>query len=181
VLHTVAYLREEFDDYVNLGKPEQHIWRNILVLKLWVLGTTRLPVIPEDPHARRPAIPSLLPRLHATVRALLAWWRTKDEPLEFDIGIHELLPPQPVGRTWVRGCVGPYYFNALVFPEHALNPSYEIGRSRISKLYLERLSDGKVVYNWDRGLDVPSRNKATRRTVSLLADKLASMVFPNSE
>jgi hypothetical protein len=47
-------------------------------------------------------------------------------------------------------------FDALVFPEHAANPVWEIGDSRLSKLFIQRLADRQTVFNWDRGADVPA-------------------------
>ena len=57
--------------------------------------------------------------------------------------------------AWVSGTIEGYEFEALVFAEHADDASYEIGRSRISKCSIRRRTDGRLVYNWDRGLDIP--------------------------
>jgi hypothetical protein len=43
--------------------------------------------------------------------------------------------------TWVCGTIAGHRFDALVFPEHADNPDWEIGDSRISKLWVQRLTD----------------------------------------
>ena len=53
--------------------------------------------------------------------------------------------------TWVCGTFAGHRFDALVFPEHADNPDWEIGDSRISKLWVQRLADRRTVFNWDRG------------------------------
>lgn len=60
-------------------------------------------------------------------------------------------PRKSCGGTWVAGWIYGYYFNALVFEGHAKDPAWEIGRSRISKLWLQRPRDKRVMYNWDRG------------------------------
>lgn len=61
--------------------------------------------------------------------------------------------------VWATASVAGHEFEALIFPGHAENPAYEVGGdSRISKLWVKRLADGAVVYNWDRGLDVPPAN-----------------------
>jgi len=55
--------------------------------------------------------------------------------------------------TWVCGTLSGHRFDALVFPEHAANPEWEIGDSRISKLWVQRFADKRTVFNWDRGAD----------------------------
>ena len=47
--------------------------------------------------------------------------------------------------TWVIGTLNGHRFDALVFPEHAECPDYELGDSRISKLWIKRLADGSTV------------------------------------
>ena len=66
------------------------------------------------------------------------------------------LAPRPAGGTWVIGLVAGHRFQALVFPGRAEDPGYELAESRISKLWVQRVADGKVVFNWDRGPDVPA-------------------------
>jgi len=41
-------------------------------------------------------------------------------------------------ETWVSGELHGYRFEALVFPKHAENPEWELGDSRISKLWIAR-------------------------------------------
>jgi hypothetical protein len=55
--------------------------------------------------------------------------------------------------TWVIGTIAGHKFNVLVFPEHAECPNYELEDSRISKIWLQRLSDKATVVNFDRGWD----------------------------
>jgi hypothetical protein len=84
--------------------------------------------------------------------------------------------PRAAGGTWVIGLVAGHRFEALVFPGHAENPDYELGDSRISKLWLQRVADGRVVFNWDRGADVPAADAAAARVVDFLAAGLAEHV-----
>ena len=82
-----------------------------------------------------------------------------------------------VGGTWVTGTIAEHYFEALVFPEHAECESYELGDSRISKLYMRRSADRQTVANIDRGWDIEPADAPTRRLVDLLAAGLAELVF----
>lgn len=98
-----------------------------------------------------------------------------------DLG-HDLTLTQTTRRAagagrWARGLVGGYRFDALVFPEHADNPDYEIGDSRISKLWVQRLADRVTVYNWDRGLDVPAVDATVQQIVDFLSAGLAECVY----
>jgi hypothetical protein len=61
---------------------------------------------------------------------------------------------QNVGGTWVSGSIAGHTFQVLVFPEHAECEEYELGTSRISKLWLRRQVDRLVVANFDRGWDL---------------------------
>lgn len=79
--------------------------------------------------------------------------------------------------TWVIGTLAGHKFNALVFPEHAECADYELGDSRISKLWLQRLSDGATVCNFDRGWDVRPTTKVAAAIVDCLAAGLAARVY----
>jgi hypothetical protein len=68
-------------------------------------------------------------------------------------------------------------FDALVFPEHAANPEYELGESRISKLWVQRLADKRTVFNWDRGADVSAADETAQAIVDFLAEGLADHIF----
>ena len=81
-----------------------------------------------------------------------------------------------VGGAWVIGLLAGHRFQALVFPEHAENPEYELGLSRISKLWVQRVSDG-VVFNFDRGLDLSARDARAQEVVDFLTAELARRVF----
>lgn len=82
------------------------------------------------------------------------------------------------GGSWVQGRINDdYRFDALVFPEHAEHDSFELDRSKISKLWIERLADRKVMFNFDRGLDVPAVNTETHVLVDFLCEGLSNLVF----
>lgn len=81
-----------------------------------------------------------------------------------------------VPGSWVDGTIGGYHFQALVFPEPAAIPAYEIPGSNISKFWLadER---GDVVADFDRGWNQEPATEMAKRITDLLAAGLAEMVF----
>jgi len=88
------------------------------------------------------------------------------------------------GGAWVSGTIGGHRFDALVFPEHAECPDYELGDSRISKLTVQRIavrSTGArtktTVANFDRGWDVRPTTPIAEQIVDLLAAGLAETVY----
>ena len=81
------------------------------------------------------------------------------------------------GGAWVRGTIGGHRFDALVFLEHATQPDYELGDSRISKLWLQRISDRVAVVNFDRGWDVRPTTPVAQQIVDLLAEGLADFIY----
>ena len=85
--------------------------------------------------------------------------------------------PRGLCGTWMIGLIAGHRFQALVFPEHAESPDNELGASRISKLWVQRRSNPAVVFNWDRGPDVPARDAAARAVVRFLTAELADRVF----
>jgi hypothetical protein len=85
--------------------------------------------------------------------------------------------PKAESMGWTTGRIGAFRFCAKVFAEHALHASYEIGRSRISKLELRRLDTGAVAYNWDRGLDIAAADADTKQAVDRLAKHLANHLY----
>ncbi len=93
-----------------------------------------------------------------------------------DLSFTRQTPHAGACGTRVIGLVAGHRFQALVFPEHADNPDFEIGDSRISKLWVQRLSDHTVVFNFDRGLDVPAPDAAARAVVEFLTGRLAEQV-----
>lgn len=81
------------------------------------------------------------------------------------------------GGTWVSGRLSGHRFEALVFPGHAECAEYEIGDSRISKLWVQRLADRRMVYNWDRGLDMAAADATAQAIVDFLCAGLAEHVY----
>lgn len=82
------------------------------------------------------------------------------------------------GGLWVEGRLAGHRFQALVFAEHADNSDFEVGGdSRISKLWVKRLADGREVFNWDRGLDVPAADATAQAIIGFLCEGLAEYVY----
>jgi len=102
---------------------------------------------------------------------------TGDLDLGYDLEISERTARAIVPGTWVRGRIHGHCFEALVFPEHAENREGELGDSRISKLWLQRLRDRKEVFNWDRGLDVAAADATAQAIVDFLTTGLADYVL----
>ncbi len=102
---------------------------------------------------------------------------TTDPAFGADLTFTRQGPRFGVGGVWVIGLVAGHRFQALVFPEHAENSVWELGASRISKLWVQRLSDRTVVFNWDRGPDVPAQDAPARAVVRFLTAELADRVF----
>jgi hypothetical protein len=81
------------------------------------------------------------------------------------------------GGGWVTGRMAGYRFQALVFPEPALNREWEVsGDSQISKLWIGD-ANGREVYAWDRGPGTPAADETVEMIVGLLAAGLAETVF----
>jgi hypothetical protein len=95
----------------------------------------------------------------------------------FDLDITKLQPREHDGGVWVFGTTTGYKFQALVFPDHADSEAYELGRTRISKLWVQRLADRQTTFNFDRGWDVPAKDAVTQQIVAFLGDGLADFVF----
>ncbi len=100
-----------------------------------------------------------------------------DLDLGLDLKLTSATRRHTVGGTWVSGTIHGHRFDALVFPEHAENPEYEIGDSRISKLWLQRLADKVTVYNWDRGQDIPAADRIAAAIVDFLCAGLAEHTY----
>ena len=78
---------------------------------------------------------------------------------------------------WATGRLGGFRFEAKVYPEHAEFPSFEIGRSRISKLELRRLDTNAIAYAWDRGPDTPATDAEAQQAVDRLVRHLAQHLY----
>ena len=100
-----------------------------------------------------------------------------DLDVGFDLEITSITRRHSGAGTWVSGTLSGHRFEALVFPEHAENPDYEIGDSRISKLWVQRLADKREVFNWDRGADLNANDQMTQQIVDFLAGGLADHIY----
>jgi hypothetical protein len=100
-----------------------------------------------------------------------------DLELGDDLDISKVSRRASGAGTWVCGTIAGHRFDALVFPEHADNPEWEIGDSRISKLWVQRLADRRQVFNWDRGADVPAADPLASAIVDFLCAGLADYVY----
>ena len=105
--------------------------------------------------------------------------RTNDHDIEIgdDLRITKTTRRASGGGTWVCGTIAGYRFDALVFPEHADSPDYELGDSRISKLRLQRLADKTTVLNFDRGWDIRPADANAAAVMDFLAAGLADYVY----
>jgi hypothetical protein len=81
------------------------------------------------------------------------------------------------GGTWVNGTLSGHRFEALVFPEPAANPDWEVPGSRISKLWIQQLADKRETFNWDRGPDRMAADDTTLQIVAFLAGGLADHIY----
>lgn len=99
------------------------------------------------------------------------------DDVAFDLEFTKVTRRASGGGTWVCGRMNGHRFDALVFPEHADNPEWEIGDSRISKLWVQRLADTRTVFNWDRGADVPAADATTQAIVDFLVVGLADHIY----
>jgi hypothetical protein len=102
---------------------------------------------------------------------------TNEIEIADDLAITKMTRRASGGGTWVCGRLNGHRFDALVFPEHAENAEWEIGDSRISKLWLQRLSDKQTVFNWDRGMDIEATDATVRAIVDFLCAGLADHVY----
>lgn len=97
---------------------------------------------------------------------------------DYDLEITRVTRRASGGGVWVSGTIdGEYRFDALVFPEHAEVADYELGDSRISKLWIARLKNKETVFSWDRGLDIPAASAKTQAVVGFLAAGLADLIY----
>jgi hypothetical protein len=103
------------------------------------------------------------------------------DPFDFDLGddlrITKTTRRAAGGGTWVCGTIAGHRFDALVFAEHAEYESFELNRSKISKLWIQRMADKKTMFNFDRGLDVPAANTEIQMVVDFLCEGLSDLVF----
>ncbi|AMV35232.1 hypothetical protein VN12_24115 [Pirellula sp. SH-Sr6A] len=103
----------------------------------------------------------------------------ENDTTDFDLKITKISHRTPgAGGSWVRGKINnAYRFDALVFSEHAECEEYELGRTKISKLWIQDLETKKTLFNFDRGLDVPAATTEIQVLVDFLGMGLADLVF----
>jgi hypothetical protein len=103
---------------------------------------------------------------------------TNDLELGDDLRITKKTRQAAGAGTWVCGTIAAHRFDALVFPEHAENAEWEIGDSRISKLFwVQRLADRRTVFHWDRGADVAAADPLAAVIVDVLCVGFADLVY----
>lgn len=96
-----------------------------------------------------------------------------------DMSFKKITPRKDKGfhGTWVEGKLNGHEFSALVFSEHAEYEDFELGKSKISKLRIVRIKDGKVVFNFDRGMEFKPKTKLAEDIADFLAAGLSEMVY----
>ncbi|MDX1961609.1 MAG: hypothetical protein SFX18_00560 [Pirellulales bacterium] len=101
---------------------------------------------------------------------------------DLDLEIKRIFPRKSrMGGVWITGTINAEYrFSALVFRAHAECAEYELGRSRISKLWVQRIATRATVFNFDRGLDIAVTNRQAQAIVDFLCEGLADCVFASA-
>ena len=99
------------------------------------------------------------------------------EDLMDTLEITKIRRRDPSGGSWIKGTIGGHRFEALVFAEHAESEDYELERSRISKLWVQRIADKATVACFDRGWDTRPTTTIATTIVDLLAMGLADFVY----
>jgi hypothetical protein len=102
----------------------------------------------------------------------------KIDVTDLDLKITKIERRTSCGGAWVRGTVNDNLrFDALVFAEHAESEEYELGRSKISKLWIQDRATKKTLFNFDRGLDAPAATTEVQVVVDFLSVGLADLVW----
>jgi hypothetical protein len=97
---------------------------------------------------------------------------------DLDLKITKIERRTSCGGAWVRGTINDTLrFDALVFAEHAESEEYELGRSKISKLWIQDRATKKTLFNFDRGLDAPAATTEVQVVVDFLSVGLADLVW----
>jgi len=104
--------------------------------------------------------------------------KTKIDVTDLDLKITKIEKRTSCGGAWVRGTInGTVRFDALVFAEHAESEEYELGRTKISKLWIQEIKTKKTLFNFDRGLDVPAATTEIQVVVDFLGCGLTDLVW----
>jgi hypothetical protein len=97
---------------------------------------------------------------------------------DLDLKITKIERRTSCGGAWVQGTVNETMrFDALVFAEHAESDEFELGRSKISKLWIQEIKTKKTLFNFDRGLDVPAASTEVQVVVDFLSVGLADLAW----
>ena len=102
---------------------------------------------------------------------------TTIEDIGHDLEITKTDNTRQMGGTCVTGLIAGHMFQVLVFEDHARCEDFELGTSRISKLWLRRQADRQVVANFDRGWDFEPTTDVAREIVGFLAAGIAEHTF----
>jgi hypothetical protein len=97
--------------------------------------------------------------------------------LDDDLRITKKTRRAAANGTWIGGTLSGHRFEALVFPAHAENPEWELGDSRISKLWIQRLADRKTVFERDRGPSTEPADELAGAIADFLAGGLADYIY----
>lgn len=95
--------------------------------------------------------------------------------------IESVTPRRFANGYWVTGTMAGHEFEALVFHEHAEQPTYELGESRISKFHLVRISDRVEVACFERGWSLLPTTREAEDITGLLEAGLAEHIFETME
>lgn len=85
--------------------------------------------------------------------------------------------PGAVGGIWIEGRIRGHSFEAKVYAEHALSPDFELGKSRISKLHVQRISDGADLICFDRGWEFKPTDEQAISIRDFLVVHLAEILY----
>ena len=100
-----------------------------------------------------------------------------DPDIGYDLKITKTTRRDSAPGTWISGRIAGHRFEALVFPEDAEEPEFELPCSRISKLWIKRLADKRTVCNFDRGWDIRPTDATAAAIVDFLAAGLAQYAY----
>ena len=100
-----------------------------------------------------------------------------DLDVGFDFKITKIERRESAPGTWVNGSLSGHTFCALVFPERATDPEWEIDDSKITKLWIRREADKKVVFDWDRGPGVRAETEEAKAIVGFLCAGLSDHIY----
>lgn len=84
------------------------------------------------------------------------------------------------GGKWLRGTVDEFSFAALVLPQHARVRSWEIGDSCIETLTIRRRGTKRILFNWDRGPNIPTTDARVLQAIACLEACLRQTAFPDA-